>query len=115
MRPAPSYSTARARSSTRAWSKRSCALRLELCLGHFLDLTGIHDALPDRQHRHLEQAGGLRPRLGDLLRVPVALPLLLVGEDRQLGEVERIVARPEERPEGGAVVEYRLGGGPPGV
>src|SRR5689334_2867971 len=88
---------------------------LELGLGYFLDLARVHDAVPDRQHRHLVEARRLSARLGDLLGVPVALPLLLVREDRDLCEVERVVARAEERPEARAVVERGLCGGAPRV
>src|SRR4051794_16777697 len=78
-------------------------------------LAGGHHAMPDRQDRDPEVARRFGPRLGDLLRVPVALPGELAVEDRHLGEVERVVLRAEQRPEAGAVVERQRRDGSPGV
>src|SRR5579884_3605073 len=55
-------------------------------VAHFAD---ARYALVDGQHGDLEKTHALGARLGDLLRVPVAIPPLLVGEDRHLEEVER--------------------------
>src|SRR5207302_873953 len=57
----------------------------------------------------------LGARLRDLLGEPVALEVELRAEHGDLGEVERVVLRAQERPGRGAVVDRRLGGGTPGV
>src|SRR3954451_22637433 len=99
--------------------RRQCrvkARRGALRRGDYLirrQFAGVHHAEPDRQERHLVQPARLRARLGDLLRVPVALERLLVPERRYLHEVELVVLRAQERPVCGAIVERGGRCGPP--
>src|SRR4051812_6121108 len=69
------------------------------------ELAGAYGRVPLGQQRHLVVPVGLGARLRDLLREPVALPGLLVGEGRDLEEVGAVVLRAHQRPVRGAVVE----------